>query len=448
MAALADAVEVAVAVVAAIAAAAVAGVLADSIVSRGLPRGGVTTAGIALAVGLGGGGSSSSSSSSSYRATTENGKWGEGEGGGGRGGGWGREREGEGRERSGRNFSRDRNVARDRRREEGVSRYSSARKDTARGDSRDRYGWRDRNRDRPRGHDRSRSVGKDSHRWGRSRSRDRRRSGRSRERSSTASGGGRPPRPQAPPAMKDHRSRSAARDSAGSDEEGVAKSAKSSDAKATPGKKRSRPTKESTVGSTPTLPPPAPRGQSPGAEATPEALLTMPKGRRSVGLVKKGRGRGSQELAGLSAASSRDPVHVRRPPRVAAVVAADKIKITRGHDVAGSVAELSEEEATPEDVVLSTPKPIGPPEWVTARKTVAEMMALDKAGTFKNPPVASVGRGTEYKFYLLVVSTPCWLDQIQKQVGQIKVACRWVDVVGVQSSRERFRGDQRIVFLC
>lgn len=113
-------------------------------------------------------------------------------------------------------------------------------------------------------------------------------------------------------------------------------------------------------------------------------------------------------------------------------------------DVAGSAADLSEEEAILDDTVVygnaktvgssssykpidavATPKPIGPHEWVAMKTRMAEMIALDKSKVFTNPPKASIGR-RNYDFYLLVVSTPYWLDQIKERVGQKKVACRQV----------------------
>lgn len=75
--------------------------------------------------------------------------------------------------------------------------------------------------------------------------------------------------------------------------------------------------------------------------------------------------------------------------------------------------------------VVATPKPIEPHEWVTAKTKVEEMIALDKSRVVTNHPKASM-RKRKYRFYLLVISTPYWLDQIKERVGHKKVTCRQV----------------------
>ena len=87
---------------------------------------------------------------------------------------------------------------------------------------------------------------------------------------------------------------------------------------------------------------------------------------------------------------------------------------------AGALALNSQTQAS----AVSTPKPIGPHEWVMAKLKVDEMVT-DKFQVFANPPRASIGRGKKYDAYLAMVSEPYWLSKIQKQIAKTKPACRW-----------------------
>lgn len=234
--------------------------------------------------------------------------------------------------------------------------------------------------------------------------------------------------------------------------------------------------------------PTAPGGTSFSKTVTPVAPSLAPNGKRSPGagkggtkdknrarLEKKNRAAGtgvgvasrpqSQQTSGLS------PVpQARRTQRAAAVVAAGKIKSTSeggggmagggaggagddmmlgggsgeggaggtvtGYEAGGPALDDSEEEATldglnepPSAVVApwasaSEPKDMGPQEWFSAKTKVAEMIALDKDKTYTYPPNLSIGKGSPYKQYLAVVGKAYWLQQIQKQIGEKKLACK------------------------
>lgn len=75
-------------------------------------------------------------------------------------------------------------------------------------------------------------------------------------------------------------------------------------------------------------------------------------------------------------------------------------------------------------VAPSRPKLMGPPEWVMARNKVADLITLDRDKVYTSPPVQSIGKGAGYNAYLAMVTTPYWLKQIQKKIGDKKLACR------------------------
>ena len=213
------------------------------------------------------------------------------------------------------------------------------------------------------------------------------------------------------------------------------------------------------------LPPSSRHSGSPSTTTSPLAA-TAPLSAAAMISPKKqpsdpdSKAEASRKSSSTSARSSTTH-QARRAPRKAAVVAAVKIKSTSeaGGGISGvnetgdgpnpssygagdPAPDDSEEEATLDLEVpsvgalapnsqtqasaVSTPKPIGPHEWVMAKLKVDEMITDDKFQVFTNPPRASIGRGKKYDAYLAMVSEPYWLSRIQKQISKTKPACRCV----------------------